>query len=152
MTSPAPHPSITLRPARDADWDAIRALLEANALPLAGAREHLAHFVVADRDGAVLGCAAIERHGDAALLRSVAVAPGSQGHGVGERLVRALLADAPGQGMHALYLLTTTAAGWFPRFGFAPVPREAAPPALRASAEFQGACPASAVLMARRVA
>ena len=78
MTSPAPHPSITLRPARDADWDAIRALLEANALPLAGAREHLAHFVVADRDGAVLGCAAIERHGDAALLRSVAVAPASQ--------------------------------------------------------------------------
>jgi amino-acid N-acetyltransferase len=41
-------------------------------------------------------------------------------------------------------LLTETAAGWFPRFGFHPVDRAALDPALAASAELAGACPATA--------
>jgi amino-acid N-acetyltransferase len=44
-------------------------------------------------------------------------------------------------------LLTTTAAEWFPRFGFVRTTREAVPMAVTASVEFQGVCPASAVVM-----
>jgi amino-acid N-acetyltransferase len=47
-------------------------------------------------------------------------------------------------------LLTETADGWFPRFGFRPVPREALPAALSASAELRGACPATARALLRR--
>jgi amino-acid N-acetyltransferase len=45
-------------------------------------------------------------------------------------------------------LLTTTAAPFFTRFGFTSAARDAAPAALRATAEFASLCPASAVCMA----
>lgn len=46
------------------------------------------------RDGAVVGCAALEYHGRAALLRSVAVDNRLRGRGLGRRLVeRALQVD-----------------------------------------------------------
>ena len=48
------------------------------------------------------------------------------------------------------FLLTLTAEGWFPRFGFTPVPCDAVSPPVLASAEFQGACPDSATVMCRR--
>jgi amino-acid N-acetyltransferase len=47
-----------------------------------------------------------------------------------------------------LYLLTETAAGFWPRFGFERIGRDAAPAAVRGSAEWHGGCPASAVAMA----
>lgn len=46
-----------------------------------------------------------------------------------------------------VYLLTTTAATYFPRLGFTEVPRASAPAALLASREFQDACPQTATLM-----
>lgn len=148
--------NLALRPAARADWPAIRALLEANGLPTAGAEDHLATFAVALRGGAngvtdgteIVGVAGVELHGDVALLRSVAVAPGLHGQGIGDALVGRVLAEAQRRGIVRLFLLTTTAADWFPRFGFARLPREQAPAALAASAEFRGACPASATLMA----
>jgi amino-acid N-acetyltransferase len=61
--------------------------------------------------------------------------------------VQAVLARARALGLRELYLLTTTAAGYFPRFGFETVGREALPPVLSASEELRGACPASAIAM-----
>jgi len=139
--------NVSLRQAGPADWPAIRALLQANALPLQGAEAHLPTFVVAASGAEVIGTAGAEVYGDVALLRSVAVAPGLQGQGIGESLVGLLLQEARRRGIRQVFLLTTTAAGYFPRFGFERLPREQAPQALQASAEFQGACPASAVLM-----
>lgn len=53
--------------------------------------------------------------------------------------------------MTAVFLLTTTAAPFFPRFGFERIGRESVPPALHAPGDFRGACPASADVMALRV-
>lgn len=147
---------LSLRQAGRADWPAIRALLEANGLPTDGAEAHLATFAVAihgatacDQSKAeIVGVAGVEPYGDVALLRSVAVAPGLHRQGIGDALVGLVIAEAKRRGIVRLFLLTTTAAGWFPRFGFAPLPRAQAPAALQASAEFRGACPASATLMA----
>ena len=50
-------------------------------------------------------------------------------------------------GLRRLYLLTTTAEEYFPRYGFRRIPRESASPAARESVEFREACPASAVTM-----
>ena len=52
------------------------------------------------------------------------------------------------RGVSAIFLLTTTAEDFFPRFGFERVSRAAVPESVRASVEFQSACPASAVVMA----
>ncbi|MED5618172.1 arsenic resistance N-acetyltransferase ArsN2 [Ideonella sp. BN130291] len=140
--------NVSLRQAGPSDWPAIQSLLTANHLPLEGAEEHLATFVVALSGNEVVGVAGAEVYGAVALLRSVAIAPGLHGQGIGESLVRLLLQEATRRGIGQVFLLTTTAADYFPRFGFEPQPREHAPRALQASAEFQGACPANAVLMA----
>jgi amino-acid N-acetyltransferase len=70
-----------------------------------------------------------------------------RGRRVGELLTRDRLAWAAEVGLRELWLLTTTAADYFPRFGFARADRAAAPDAVRASREFAEACPASAVAM-----
>ncbi len=145
---------LTLRAAGATDWPAVQALLQAHGLPVAGAREHLATFLLAMSGGELVGCAGAEVHGrqgDLALLRSVAVAPGLQGQGIGRALLQRLLLEAPRRGIRRLALLTTSAADWFTRFGFERVDEGEAPAlrrALAASAELQGACPASATLMA----
>ena len=145
MTTPAPASSV--RGATPEEWGGIAQLLTDRHLPTAGAREHLSAFVVATRGRALVGCAGIERYGDVGLLRSVAVIENVGGLGVGADLVRATLDRARALGLREIYLLTTTAAGYFPRFGFETIGREALPPALGESEELRGACPASAVAM-----
>ncbi|HEY3587088.1 MAG TPA: GNAT family N-acetyltransferase, partial [Myxococcaceae bacterium] len=76
-----------------------------------------------------------------------AVAENAGGRGVGAELVRAVLERARALGLRELYLLTTSAAGYFPRFGFERIGREALPSSLQASEEMRGACPSSAAAM-----
>lgn len=139
--------NISLRPAASSDWPAIAALLEANKLPLDGAQNHLATYLLATQGGEIIGCAGAELYGDLALLRSVAIAPGLQRQGIGKLLVSRLLQEAKRRQIAKVYLLSVTAPEYFAQFGFKRGPRESAPTALHASAEFQGACPACAALM-----
>ena len=146
------------RAAGAADLAAVERLLAAADLPTVGVAAILAahpqDFLVADepaRPGELAGVAGLEVLGRTALLRSVAVAPAWRSHRLGESLVRGLLDEAERRGLDAVYLLTTTADRWFPRFGFAPVERAAVPAEVAASKEFASACPASAVVMARRL-
>jgi len=138
-----------LRPAVLGDLPAVQRLLAASDLPLVGVRDALATFVVAESDGEIVGVAGLEVRGDDALLRSVAVRPAWRSRGVGRTLVTRVIADAEARGLRALYLLTTTAERYFPGFGFGEVARDAVPASVRETAEFQGACPASAVVMTR---
>ncbi|MDH3495266.1 MAG: arsenic resistance N-acetyltransferase ArsN2 [Gemmatimonadota bacterium] len=140
-----------IRAATAADLPSVLALLRAVDLPVDGIGAPLTGFVVADRDGQVVGVAGLEAYGPAGLLRSVAVRPDGRGGGTGRRLVERVLVDARASGMRDVYLLTTTAADYFPRLGFRPIPRSAVPPAVQGSVEFREACPASAVAMHRAV-
>ena len=140
-----------IRAATANDWSAIERLLTEANLPLAGASDHLGGFVVAERDGDVVACAALERYGASALLRSVAVDASLRGTGIGERLVHQLINNAKNDGLEALLLLTTTASEWFPRFGFTRIARESVPAALQESEELRGACPSTAVVMSFNV-
>jgi amino-acid N-acetyltransferase len=83
-----------------------------------------------------------DRHGGAYLLRLVAVRDEARGRGIGAQLVCVALAAV--DPARPVALLTETAAGWFPRFGFHPLDRAALDPALAASAELTRACPATA--------
>ncbi|MBW7886459.1 MAG: GNAT family N-acetyltransferase [Caldilineaceae bacterium] len=134
------------RPAQLDDWPQIAALLTRYELPLDGAIDHLPWFLVAETsDGTLAGVAGLERYGNVGLLRSVAVA--EQRHGLGRALVERIIATAVDSGLTAIVLLTTTAASYFTHFGFSSIQRDEAPAAVRASAEFQGACPDSATVM-----
>ena len=144
----------TIRPATAADASAVEALLTGSNLPLNGVREALGCFVVAHDDGRLVGVAGIEEcgvRGEHALLRSVAVDPAWRSRGLGRALVSRAIALAESRGVNALYLLTTTAEHYFPSFGFTTTSREAVPDDVRSTAEFQGACPASATVMVRRL-
>jgi N-acetylglutamate synthase-like GNAT family acetyltransferase len=138
---------VAFRAATAVDWPQVAALLTAVGLPLDGAEAHIDDFVLAECDGALVGCAGLERYGHAALLRSVAVRADRQGRGLGEILVHRALVHAAANGVETVALLTTTAAGFFPRFGFRAVARATVPAPLQASVEFRAACPASATAM-----
>jgi len=138
---------ITLRPATQDDWPAIASLLEENELPLDGAREHLPAYLLATSRDKVIGCAAVEVYADVALLRSVAVTPRTASPRHRKTLVTGVLQEAADQQIARLYLLTVNVMDFFTQFGFRRVPIEQAPDTFNASAEFQGACPATAVFM-----
>lgn len=133
--------------ARPDDLDAVGALLEQHHLPLDGLRDHFATTLVARQNGQIVGSAALEIYVEGALLRSVAVAAQMQGQGLGHELVGAAIRLAEELHLPALYLLTTTAERFFPRFGFERIARTDVPATVQASLEFTSACPSSAVVM-----
>jgi amino-acid N-acetyltransferase len=137
----------TIAPATSADLPQILELLERCRLPTVGLAEHLDTTLVAQDGDRVVGSAALELYGAAALLRSVAVAPGLRGLGHGEELTRRALELARRRRIRTVYLLTETAGGFFPRFGFRTVPRNEVDRAVQRSVEFTRACPASAQVM-----
>lgn len=141
--------NVHIERASEADGPSILQLLREAGLPIDGLSEHLRTAFVA-RDGAdVVGCAALEVYPDGVLLRSVAVSPTARGHGLGHRLTDAAITLAKSLGTPAVFLLTTTAESYFPRFGFVVMPREQVPTGVQQSIEFRSACPASAVVMRR---
>jgi nucleoside-diphosphate-sugar epimerase/N-acetylglutamate synthase-like GNAT family acetyltransferase len=136
-----------IRPAVTRDLPDITTLLAASALPLAGLEAHVATTLVARRNARIVGCAAVEIYGAAGLLRSVAVDETRRGEGLGHQLTQAALDLARARGLKTVYLLTTTAATFFPRFGFREIARDEVDPAVQRSVEFTKACPASAAAM-----
>jgi len=140
----------TLSPAAPADWPAIRALLDSARLPTADLEDDRhGRFLVARDGAAVVGCVAVEPYGGAGLLRSLAVAPGARGAGLGGRLVEAAEARARDAGLRDLVLLTMTAAPFFEARGWAPLDRDDVPEAVRGSSEFTATCPVSAACLGK---
>jgi amino-acid N-acetyltransferase len=138
---------VQVRPATPTDLPAVEDLLTRSDLPLDGVRESLPSFVVAERDGKLVGVAGLEKCGDDGLLRSAAVDPAWRGQGLGRTLVERVIFNAESNGLRALYLLTTTAQRYFPAFGFHETTRDAVPAGVQATAEFSVACPTSATVM-----
>ena len=130
--------SVALRLARPDDVPSIERLLAAEWLPPMAITEFLASFWVLENDGRVLGCAGIEIYGDAAVLRSVVVAPELRGSGSGDVLVRTALQYVRDHDAKRVYLFTMHAAPFFARYGFAPVTIDDFEPSLRGSWQYVG--------------
>jgi amino-acid N-acetyltransferase len=140
-----------IRAATSADLPGVERLLTESSLPLAGVRESLGDFVVAEAGGEVVGVAGLEICCDDALLRSVAVVADWRSRGLGRQLVTRAIAEAESRGLRALYLLTTTAEHYFPSFGFKKISRAEVPEAVSETDEFSTACPSSATVMTREL-
>jgi amino-acid N-acetyltransferase len=140
---------VQIEPAQSTDRDDVLRLVEQSGLPRDGLVNHLATALVARHGGRIVGSAALEMYPDGALLRSVAVAREFQGQGIGHRLTDAAISLARERRVPALYLLTTTADQFFPRFGFERIERTAVPRTVQSSVEFTSACPSSATVMRR---
>ncbi|MCC6168281.1 MAG: GNAT family N-acetyltransferase [Caldilineaceae bacterium] len=130
-----------------AQFGDVLALLAQSGLPADGLAGHWAATLVALQAERVVGSAALELYGTAALLRSVAVAQPRRGQGIGRHLTAAALDLARAHGVRQVYLLTETAPDFFAGLGFRPVSRAAVAPAVQQSVEFVSACPQSAQAM-----
>jgi amino-acid N-acetyltransferase len=141
---------VSIRKATAADYPHITRLLTEAALPLDGLDGHDNFLVLCQhttQGSKTIGCAALERYGRSALLRSVALDAAARGQGLGRRVVQQTLQQARRDGIAEVILLTTTAAPFFERLGFRRIPRDEVPAPVRDSAEFRGACPDTAAVL-----
>ncbi|KAJ6815909.1 putative amino-acid acetyltransferase NAGS2, chloroplastic [Iris pallida] len=92
-------------------------------------RRALDSFVVVERDGSIIACAALfpffeEKCGE---LAAIAVSPECRGHGQGDKLLDFIEKKALSMGLDNLFVLTTRAADWFVRRGFSECSIESIP-------------------------
>lgn len=114
MPSIDPANQLPIRRARTADVPGIQRLVNTFAetnlmLPrsLSALYENVRDFSVVERDGEVLGCAALHvSWKDLAEVKSLAVAQSCQGMGLGAELVRACIDDARALGVARVFALT----------------------------------------------
>jgi amino-acid N-acetyltransferase len=125
-----------VRRARTADIRAIRALVDANSRsgrlldkPTVALFEAVQEFWVASGpDGVVVGCGGLHvMWEDLAEIRTVAVADGYQGRGIGNQIILALLDTARGLGVRRVFVLTF-AVDFFRRHGFTEIEGQATTP------------------------
>eukprot|EP00268_Persea_americana_P061353 TRINITY_DN7742_c0_g1_i3.p1 TRINITY_DN7742_c0_g1~~TRINITY_DN7742_c0_g1_i3.p1 ORF type:complete len:620 (-),score=131.31 TRINITY_DN7742_c0_g1_i3:257-2116(-) len=95
--------------------------------------ESINSFIVVERDGSIIACAALfpffkEKCGEVA---AIAVSPECCGHGQGDKLLDYVEKKASYLGLEKLFLLTTRAADWFVRRGFSECTIESIPEARR---------------------
>ena len=110
--------------------------------------EKLEHFLVAKaKDGSVIGAVGVELYQDVGLLRSLVVHPAYQGKGLGKWLTREVESIAQQRSIKTLFLLTTTAAEFFPKLGYQVIQRDRAPMSIAKTDEFKNICPVSAVCL-----
>jgi N-acetylglutamate synthase-like GNAT family acetyltransferase len=118
--------TVSIRPARAGDQPAITALVRRARLN--PARLDWPGFMVAERDGRLLGVAQLRPHPDGAVeLASLVVEPKSRGEGLATRLIDALLA---GVTTDVYTLVDRPHTGHFGRWGFTEIAPAALPGSL----------------------
>lgn len=141
-----------IRAAETDDFSSVCKLLSVCGLPFDDLTpEHLEHFAVADHDGWIRGVVGLEPAGDAALIRSLAVAADFRGQGLAARLLDEIEAIAKEKGVLRLLGLTTTAEAFLRHRGFLRIERQTVPPAIAAMPQFESLCPLEAVCFEKRI-
>jgi len=133
------------------DLEAVGRLLRECGLPHEDIHKHLSGLIVAKNDGRLLGTIALEVYKQAGLLRSLAVAPKERNRGLGRELYGRIVAYAQLRGVTTLYLLTTTASGYFSKLGFQFMDRAGVPAEIASTEEFCSLCPTTAVCFAKKL-
>lgn len=142
--------TLGIRPATPADLNAAIELLQGSGLPVEDlSAERLA--LIAEIGKIFQGVIGVELFGKIALLRSLAVAAGARGAGIGPALVTALEAACMTDGVDELWLLTIDADAFFVGLGYETRERSEAPEAIRNTEEFSRLCPGDAVLMSKNL-
>jgi amino-acid N-acetyltransferase len=123
-----------IRQAKTSDAEAIHGLISYYAerdkmlfLSMADIYENLQRFIVAEVNGAVVGCCSLWVFwSDLGEVKSLAVDKGSAGKGIGSALVKAIIDVAAGLGLSRVFTLTLEA-GFFEKLGFEHIDKDLLP-------------------------
>ena len=126
--------------------NSIISLLEENDLPVSDIHSGITFFVE-KQDNKVIAVGGLESAGDDAIIRSIAVSDNYKSQGFGSAITRHLINHAKINGIKDIYLLTTTAEKFFPRYGFKKIDRQVIPVNIKNSTQYKDVCPDSAVVM-----
>jgi amino-acid N-acetyltransferase len=126
--------TVQCRKATVADVEALHALIQDYAdkgIMLPRSREaltrHIDSFVVAEDEGRLVGCGSLFRLGsDLVEIRSLGIAEGYKGQGIGTRMVDMLIAEARAQNVPKVMALTYQVS-FFQKNGFHVVDKEIFP-------------------------
>jgi amino-acid N-acetyltransferase len=140
-------PSIRLGEA--ADFPEVLVILRELGLESEGLEPGMPNLLVAELDGYLVGCAALESDGSYGLMRAVGVTEQAHGRAIGAQLVHGIHEIAKELGLRAVFLLTTTAAEYFCRFGYE---IDHGPPAVvTTSSEYAVCSTRQAILMRKNI-
>jgi len=126
-------------------------LLFENNLPVSDLDEKKTLFALMDRNNNIIGSGGLEYFGDTALLRSISVKKEWQGRGFGKQIRLELEKIAHQNGVRNIFLLTTTAKGFFEKEEYSVIDRSEVPLTIKETSEFSGICPSSAFVMRKQL-
>ena len=133
----------------DEDMESVVELLKKNNLPVDDLNTGYRTFIVANLNGRIIGCVALETYNDSGLLRSLVVENNFRSKGIAHKLMAEV--EAWTNGLNNLYLLTTTASGFFLKIGWKNIERSSVPESIALSSEFATVCPSTAICMTKTV-
>ncbi len=130
----------------------ITELLAESGLPTEDLCEQdLSLFLVEESSEGVHAVGGLERHGNLALLRSIATSAVFRGHGMAGGIIVELERLAKKEGFEELYLLTESTVDYFESKGYVRLKRSEVPVSIRNSRQFSSLCPDSATVMCKRI-
>ena len=132
------------------DFPAIHQLLVRSGLPVDGVTPGAGNYYTA-KAGRLLGVLGIETHGRAAVLRSFAVEPDVRKTGIGKALIQHAFTEMRATDCSDVYLLTSTAEGYFANYGFVDAERGELPAQVLSSAIFRADCCAACACKALKL-
>jgi amino-acid N-acetyltransferase len=137
-------------PASQNSFSAAIELLKKNNLPTQDINPGTQLFVVEEGDN-VIATVAVEYDYNDALLRSLSVSEEKRSSGIGAELVDFIEDYVRKQGVRTIYILTTTAAGFFSRRGYTLIDRSNVPPFINDTKEYSVICASSSTLMKKEL-
>ena len=145
------EPALRDRPVR-ADDPALAAALAQAGLPIDDLGEPgRVFFACSTLSGRLVGYAGLEIFGVDAFLRSLVVFPEARGQGFGGAMVARQCRRAFDLGARRAWTLTTSVPDWLEKKGFTRIERDDAPAAILETRQARSLCPASAVLLTRKI-
>jgi amino-acid N-acetyltransferase len=137
-------------PASQNSFSAAIELLKKNNLPTEDINPGTQLFVVEEGDN-VIATVAVEYDYNDALLRSLSVSEEKRSSGIGAELVDFIEDYVRMQGVRTIYILTTTAAGFFSRRGYTLIDRSNVPQFIKDTKEYSVICASSSTLMKKKL-
>jgi amino-acid N-acetyltransferase len=137
-------------PASQNSFSAAIHLLKKNNLPTEDLDPGKQLFVV-EEGNEVVGTVTVEYDYDNALLRSLSVTEEKRNTGVGIGLVEFIEDYVQQQGVRNIYLLTTTAAGFFLKRGYEITDRNTVPDFIKNTSEYSFICSAASTVMKKEL-